>query len=524
MAKSVRTLILPLWGPNGVKNDALNSTEELFGRVVRFYVDVLVDEASLWAKVSRRDRATGGPVVDYDTGEVLPRRPSANEVLTAVEAITLVTSAHPMPPYDLACVPGAREAPTVFRRAAIKRAVGLVSSHRSNLARWERRGGKGLPPGPPRVERFPVTLYKGLGVIVRQPLRSYLRVKLWDGQTWEWSNIPVRLPERASRFLALADETRSRVEDVLGRVKALLKQGLPNEADALRREARPFAGEIAEESATLYHTGQGWEVHLPFAREVRVKRAETQRGENPGAPVTTVDLGVNNLAVAVSWDGDEVVGTLFIPGREHEGQRMGRLGAIRRRQRASGRSTKGVRSNQRRWVRLAQAEENTARKVAREIVDFAKEHGAKVLVFEALNRIPNTRRMGWTRRQNVRRSWWMRGRIVEFARSMALWDALLVVQRDPAFTSKACPRCCAYGERFSRRVDGRGPHHTFLCPTCGWEGNADLVGALNLKKKWDRAFPPLGPLMQAAREAKKVRTALAGLADKSAVERAANVS
>ena len=89
------------------------------------------------------------------------------------------------------------------------------------------------------------------------------------------------------------------------------------------------------------------------------------------------------------------------------------------------------------------------------------------------------------------------------------------MRRDMAFTSKACPKCGTYGERFSRRVNGRGPHHTFRCIACGWEGNADLIGALNLKKKWDRTFPALGPLRAAAKEAKKVKTSLAGLADKS---------
>jgi putative transposase len=181
-----------------------------------------------------------------------------------------------------------------------------------------------------------------------------------------------------------------------------------------------------------------------------------------------------------------------------------------------------VRSNIRRWARLAHAEEDTARRTARQIVDFAKAHGAKVIVFEALNRMPSARRMGWTRRQNLRRSWWMRGRILEFARSVALWEGMLVVRRDPAFTSKACPRCGSYGERFSQRADGRGPRHTFRCPACGWEGNADLVGALNLKEKWDHRFPPLGPLMQAAKEAKKVKTAPAGLGDKGAASCAAN--
>jgi IS605 OrfB family transposase len=514
VARAIKTLILPLWGLNGVKNAALEATEALFGRIVQFYIGVLLAKASPWEPVPRRDRKTGALKVDPETGEVLTRRPSADEVLTRVEALTLATAAHPTPPHDLASLPGARAAPTVFRRAAIKRAIGLVSSHRSNLERWERLGRKGRMPGLPTVERFPVTIYQGLGLIVRAPLRSYLRVKVWDGSAWQWQHVPLRVPGWHARLMAAGDEARVRVEAVLGRVRDLMRQGRTAEAEAARAELGPLPWEIAAESATLYHRASGWEVHVPVARQVPVRKAEVQRGDNPGVPVTTVDLGVNNLAVAVAWDGSAVTGTLFVPGREHEGRRMRRLVAIRHRQQASGKPTKGVRSNQRRWARLAHAEEDSARQTARQIVDFARERGSKVIVFEALNRIPNRRRMGWTRRQNVRRSWWMRGRILEFVRHMALWDGIVVVRRDPAFTSKACPRCGAYGERFSRRVDGRGPHHTLRCPACRWEGNADLVGALNLKKKWDRTFPALGPLM-AAKEAKKAKTALAGLADKS---------
>ena len=69
----------------------------------------------------------------------------------------------------------------------------------------------------------------------------------------------------------------------------------------------------------------------------------------------------------------------------------------------------------------------------------------------------------------------MRGRIVQYTHYMALWDGILVVRRDMAFTSKACPRCGTYGERFSRRTQGRGPHPTFRCPSCEWEGNAARV-------------------------------------------------
>jgi len=175
---AARTFVLPLWGPNGVKNAALDATEALFTHIVRFYVHVLLGESSPWARVPKRDKETKQVLFDPETGEIKMRAPTADEVLTRGEALTVSTDAHPDPPYDLSAVPGAAKAPVVFRRAAIKRAIGLVKAYRSSLTRWERRGRRGRMPGEPTVDRFPVTIYQGLGLIVREPLRSFLKVKL----------------------------------------------------------------------------------------------------------------------------------------------------------------------------------------------------------------------------------------------------------------------------------------------------------------------------------------------------------
>ncbi|MCY0880343.1 MAG: hypothetical protein OWU84_15585, partial [Firmicutes bacterium] len=48
----------------------------------------------------------------------------------------------------------------------------------------------------------------------------------------------------------------------------------------------------------------------------------------------------------------------------------------------------------------------------------------------------------------------------------------------------------------------------FRCYACGWSGNADLVGALNLHKKWLRIFPSIANLRheQQLREAQGKQT------------------
>ena len=55
-----------------------------------------------------------------------------------------------------------------------------------------------------------------------------------------------------------------------------------------------------------------------------------------------------------------------------------------------------------------------------------------------------------------------------------------------AGTSHACPHCSHLGERFS--PGGRGYPSRFRCGHCGWTGDANIVAALNLKRKWDRNF------------------------------------
>jgi putative transposase len=518
-------MILPLWGPNGVKNAALEQTQAVFESLVAFYVAVLMREPGLWDKVPKRDRQTGTVLFDPETGEIRLRAPTADAVLTRAAALTVKTSAHPDPSYDLAAVPGAARAPVVFRRAAIKRAIGLVRSHRSNLARWERRGGPGTDAGDARHAILPGHGVPGFGLDRAGPAASPAFVS--PGEAVErgpvgFVRIPVRIPERVAPLLAVSEDTHARIEAGLAEARALDREGRTEDAKVARKHLKPLPWEIAQASVTLCRHADGWAAPVPFVRTVPVRKAEDQRRVHPGLPVTTVDLGENHLAVAAAWKGSQVTGTLFVSGSAHEERRMRRLSAIRQRQKASGKPTKGVRANRQRWVRLTHAEADTARQIARRIVDFAKAHGSRVVVFEALHRIPSTRHMGWTRRQNLRRSWWMRGRILAHARAMVLWEGILVVRRDPAFTSKTCPRCGSYGERFSQRADGRGPRHMFRCRVCGWEGHADLVGALNLKRKWDRVFPPLGPLIAAAKEAKPVKTAPAVLGDKGAVGCAAN--
>jgi hypothetical protein len=345
--------------------------------ITRFYLNLLLAKPVFWEPVR---------AVDSQTGAIRSQRAATNQdILTRLEFATVVTDKHPAPAYPLSAIPGAEDAPVVFRRAAIHRAIGMAKSYRTNRQRWaalpESRRGKAPPV--PTVRSMPVTLYKGMPLLVRKDTRSFLKVKVWTGTAWRFEAYPVAIAPYQRALLSVADAEQARLDGVRAEALALKKAGQEEAATTLLAAAgRQQDGVPVRASGALFHDGQRWLFHVPLSTPIRVKRARDQLAENPNLPITTVDLGVNNLAVAVAFHGANVQGTRFVPGRRHEQRRFRRLHAIAVRQRKTGgRLQRG--SNRRIWRRLRHGEEAAARQAARRIVDFARKHGSKVIVFEA---------------------------------------------------------------------------------------------------------------------------------------------
>ena len=162
------------------------------------------------------------------------------------------------------------------------------------------------------------------------------------------------------------------------------------------------------------------------------------------------------------------------------------LQKVARKQRASGRPVKGERSNRDLWGYIRRLDEALAWQIAAWIVAWAVRLRLEVLVFEYLRTYRPERGFSWSRRVNRKRSYWLRGKVVQYTEHLALLHGILVVRRNPAWTSRACPRCGHLGERFS--PGGSGYPSRLRCGRCGWTGDANVVAALNLKRKWDRTF------------------------------------
>ena len=228
-------------------------------------------------------------------------------------------------------------------------------------------------------------------------------------------------------------------------------------------------------------------LHVPMQKSVQTpQKAKEQLNENPGLPVVTVDRGVNRLAVMGAFLDKQRIATQFIHGGALNHKRHRLFNIISSKRVQSGRLPKAVQENVNLWSKVRHLDENAARQVARQIVDFACQHGAKVLVFEYLQKYHAPKeKMSRAGRKNHKRADWLRGQIVQWVRDLAFHEGILTVERNPAYTSQMYPHC-QHGYRYV----GMRMKHTLMCtnPDHSYRADADFVGVMNVYRKWNGTF------------------------------------
>jgi transposase len=112
------------------------------------------------------------------------------------------------------------------------------------------------------------------------------------------------------------------------------------------------------------------------------QKAKVQLAANPEIPIVTVDLGVNRLAVMGAFLHDKLTATQFIHGGKLNHHRHQLLNVIANKHRQSGKLQANVKDHVVLWKKVRNIDENAARQVARQIVDFAIAYEAPVIVFE----------------------------------------------------------------------------------------------------------------------------------------------
>lgn len=185
-----------------------------------------------------------------------------------------------------------------------------------------------------------------------------------------------------------------------------------------------------------------------------------------------VDLGVNNLAVAVvqNQDGDILESQFFDGG--YVGQKRKQFNAKRREY-----ATKNL------WSKLKSSKGKERRfmkdqnhKISRAIVDLATKYPNSCIVMEKLDGI--RKRIGGTKKQNRRVHNWNFAQLQEFVQYKAHY-AGIAYRKVPAYlTSQVCRHCL---DRAIKRSSLNAVQA--VCQTCKKEVNTDFTAAVNIVRR-----------------------------------------
>jgi putative transposase len=193
-----------------------------------------------------------------------------------------------------------------------------------------------------------------------------------------------------------------------------------------------------------------------FYINLRIKLPDVEPG---GSTPLGIDLGINRIATAST--GKMFSGRKLNRHRERYArikaslQRKGTKGSKRTLKRLSGRE------------RRFQKDQNHC--ISKQVVELAKKNDC-FIVLENLKGIhQRTKHKGRRMRRQMGR--WAFYQLRQFIGYKAAAEGVGLKFVNPAYTSKSCPDCGVLGHR---------KKHRFSCSSCGFVGDADLVGARNI--------------------------------------------
>ena len=409
----------------------LDQTAALYRNAVAYYLQVFQD---------RRDI--------LGTGDWLRR----------AEILTHRTSSNLNPAYDFdARFPFL---PSGFRRSAIAEAYGLALAWQSNYRKWQTRKAKA---GEKSVRRLAVG---------KSEINFMERPPVYPDKTVSW-------PVYYKTEFRILDERHMLLKVFTGNAFAYRKV-------VLMSPLFVPTGYTAE-SPMLVRKKHGFELHVPMVQESRCDlQKATVLAQDPSLKICAVDQGINNHAVCTIQNAKgRVLASLFFSGAEDNHLRKLLLEKVARLQRETRIIPEGETFAADLWRKIRNMDDDIAHQVSRRIVNFAKAHGAKVIVFEHLGSFSPAKGTR-SRRQNLKFLYWLRGRIFRFAQYKALHEGVVVVRVNPKNTSRQCPYCGCL--EITRYTFGR-ENSTKLarCGSCEIDGiNADWLATLNIGQKFQK--------------------------------------
>jgi hypothetical protein len=365
---------------DAVKPQSLAATKILFNQVIQFYVLL------------------------YNTYPELADVAS-DEIYNAVESITLTTKErsqvlHPLP----------FNCPSIFRRAAIKKALGPYKSWRSHYEGWQKQCEKQKekaakkkktslhrPPVLPRGYNFNPVFYSGMW---KEDTGDTILLKLWTGKAWEW----------VKHYYSGYD----------------------------------LSPEWVKASPTIIYQEKKITLNWTVERYTQAKGSiAKQVEENKSLRVCAVDLNLDgDIAVCTILESNDTgnvreLATLFVKGNSrHQHRRKRLLGkdAVAKSKTNASETQECMNSNL--WRKLKNREKHESERVSRRITNFAEKYGATVIVFEHLGNL-RPERGKYSRRSNSKRQFWLKSKIYLRTKTKALNDfGILTVRVSPKNTSR----------------------------------------------------------------------------------------
>ena len=306
-----------------------------FMEIVSSYKAQILSENSIFRDTIRIYRSALSFLIDVFNSEwdTLHSVKKAKERFNAAEHLVHGTKCN-VPKYDF----DARfhKMPAYLRRAVVQKALGCVSSYRSNYANWEKHGKQGKEPKLQAEHLAMPTFYnKEMYCASDDPCSAYL--KLFFNNDWVW--VKVRLRGTDVRYLK-----------------------------RYWQHCKPSAPTLEKRYGKYY---------LRFAFTEKVELSETPVADQR---ICAVDLGLNSDAVCSIMTSDGTVLARKFINFPSEKDRMYRtLGRIRRFQREHGSAQAGER-----WAYTRRLNIELSRKIAGAVAEYAWENHADVIVFEYL--------------------------------------------------------------------------------------------------------------------------------------------
>ena len=314
--------------------------------------------------------------------------------------------------------------PSYLRRAVINRALGIVSSYRSNLENWE-QNRKGQAPKLSLTHFEYPAYYKGNLFRNFNPIHQTIELKVFKNNDWVYEVYQLKTSDCTYYQTYLTGK----------------KQNVP----IIQRKGRRFYATFSYEEETSL---------IP---------------EESIHKICAVDLGLGTDATCSIMDEDGTVyARKFISFRAEHDRLHTQLGRIKRNQK------RGSRYNKTLWRKVAGISQDIADKTVKAILEFGNEHEVDAYVLEYLD---------FKGKNAVKHAhFWRYKRIYKVLSQKAYQHGLRVARVNARNTSRLAFDGSGWSKR-GREIDPCTPY-SLMQFTTGKTYNADLNASYNIGARY----------------------------------------